>query len=130
MKPLITAALTRAATIATTYLERAPSDAAFPYFVVQAQDSGGAAYSAGTDDIQEERTLAFNGYGTNAAALLDLIAALESSLERTALTLTAGNIMATRIGASGLSQDPDRDDDGEIVWHAVLLVNFDLQRSL
>lgn len=113
------------------HLGAAPHDDAekFPYLVVNLQASPGPEYNTGTDQVDIWPVL-FNVYATDAETAAGAIESIEADLEGTALAPASGSALATHVGSSLVDLDPDRDAEGEEIWHATVLVEFTMQRTL
>ena len=113
------------------HLGVAPHDTAekFPYLVVNLQSSPGPLYNTGTHQIDVWPVL-FNVYATDAETAAGAIESIEADLEGTALAPASGSALATHVGSSLVDLDPDRDAEGEEIWHATVLVEFTMQRTL
>ena len=101
----------------------------FPYAVMNLQPSLGPMYGTKGDEI-DIRPVAIDIYANTAADALAAIEAVEGDLDGAVLAPTTGTCIATHVGSSMLDIDPDRHEDGRDIWHATLIVEFTMQRSL
>jgi len=113
------------------HLGKAPHDQAenFPYLVVNLMASPGPEYNTGNEQIDIWPVM-FNVYATDAETAAEALESIEADLEGTALAPTTGSALATHVGSSLVDIDPDRDAEGEEIWHATVLVEFTMQRTL
>ena len=109
----------------------APHDEAekFPYLVVNLQATPGPQYNTGTDQ-RDVWPVLFSIFATDAETAAGALENIEADLEGTALAPASGSALATHVGSSLVELDPDRDAAGEEIWHATLLVEFTMQRTL
>ena len=127
-------ALTVFSTAGGVHLGIAPQEdtswnAEFPYAVLNLQPSLGPQYATGGDEI-DIRPVAIDIYANTAADALAAVESVEGDLDGTVLAPTTGTCIATHVGSSMCDLDPDRDEQGRDIWHATLIVEFTMQRSL
>ncbi|GAH42262.1 unnamed protein product [marine sediment metagenome] len=102
----------------------------FPYLVVVLQPSLGEDYRTGGPTTLGIWPVLFNVYALTAAAAAGALEDIEADFEGTLLAPATGTCLASFVGSSIVDVDPDKAADGEEVWHATVLIEFQMQRTL
>ena len=99
-----------------------------PYGSIYGLPEGEPDYD--TEGVQTEPLgIRFSIFGTSEMELRALVGKLEAAFVLQSLDLTAGAMLQCTKAGADVSEDPDRAEDGEEVWQAILDLEFLVERT-
>lgn len=101
-----------------------------PYMVLILQDMGVPGYETARS-YTTEMPVEFHCWGLTDVGVENILRSVEDLFTRDSqqLSFSEGESYGCNVVGSSLMEDPDRTDEGQTVWHGVVILEFMLRRN-